>query len=294
MKESFKAHLMLSMAALIGGFNFTISKIIMPGFLKPMSLVIIRGIISILVFSLLHFLFVKEKLQKKDYGRVFLASLFGIVINQITFYEGLNLTSPINASLMMTITPIMVLVVSSLSGKEKMSVTKILGVFLGTAGTILLLLHSNRGPIRGLFAGDILVLINAVSWACFLVTVKPLMQEYNPLTILKWIFFLGFFLNLPFGYHDFATTNWNLMNAKELWAFAFIICFATLMAYYLNAAVLKYVNPSIAGSYIYLQPLLAGIIAIVWGKDSFNLEKLGYLTIILAGVSLVNFRNKKN
>ncbi len=284
---------MLFSAALIGGFNYSISKTVMPDYIKPLSIVVSRGIIAILVFGLIHFLFVKEPLQRKDFGRVTLAALFGIAINQMSFYEGLNLTSPINASLMMTITPIMVLLVSSFLLQEKISITKMLGVLLGTTGTILLLLHSGRGPVKGFFTGDLLVLFNASAWACFLVTVKPLMQKYNPFTILKWIFFLGFFMVLPFGYQDFISTKWTALPAEIWWSFAFIIFFATLCAYFLNSAVLKYVNPSVAGSYIYLQPLLAAFIAIAWGKDRFDLEKLGYLIIILSGVYLVSFRNTK-
>lgn len=287
---------MLGSAALIGGFNYSISKMVMPDPIKPLSIVVARGIISIAVFGLIHFFFVKEKLDHKDLGRVFLAALFGIAINQMGFYVGLNLTTPINASLMMTVTPIIVLIISSLSLREKINFTKVLGVLLGTTGTALLLLHSGRGKVEGLFTGDLLVLFNAVAWACFLVTVKPLMQKYNPFTILKWIFFLGFLVVLPFGYQDFMQTSWSTLPTEAWWAFGFIIVFATLFSYYLNSAVLKYVNPSIAGSYIYFQPLLAACIAIAWGKDHFDLEKLSYLIIILSGIYLVSFRNtaKKN
>ncbi len=226
-------------------------------------------------------------------GRVFLAALFGIVINQMCFYEGLNLTTPINASLMMTSTPIIVLLVSSFMLREKISATKIIGVLLGTTGTVLLLLHSGRGKVEGLFTGDLLVLINASAWACFLVTVKPLMHKYNPFTILKWIFFLGFLIILPFGYQDFIRTDWTALTAEAWWAFAFVIVFATLFNYYLNSAVMKFVNPSLAGSYIYIQPPIAAMIAIFLGKDYFDLEKSSYLVVILSGVYLVSMRNDK-
>ncbi len=284
---------MLILASLIGAFNYTISKMVMPDFVKPMAIVVTRGIIAIAVFSLIHFLFIKEKLEKEDYKRVFLAALFGIALNQVFFYQGLNLTAPINAALMMTVTPIIVLLISFIARKEKITATKITGVLLGTIGTALLLLHSGKGTVNGLFTGDLLVLINAVSWACFLVTVKPLMQKYHPFTILKWIFLIGFFMIIPFGYQDFITTDWTLLSYEAWWAFAFIMFFATLCAYFLNSAVLKYVNPSVAGSYIYLQPLMAALIAISWGKDAFSFEKLAYLIIILSGVYLVNFRNEK-
>jgi len=285
---------MLFSTALIGGFNYSISKMVMPVYIQPSSIVVSRGIVSIFIFWGISFLFVNEKVEKKDMARIFLSALFGIALNQLLFYEGLNLTTPINASLMMTVTPIIVLIISSfIIREEKISITKIIGVLLGTTGTVLLLLHSGRGKVEGLFTGDILVLLNAIAWACFLVTVKPLMHKYHPFTILKWIFLLGFFMVLPFGYDDFIHTRWGSLTAEAWWAFGFIIFFATLCSYYLNSAVLKYVNPSIAGSYIYLQPLLAAFIAILWGKDRFDVEKLGYLVIILSGVYLVSFRNTR-
>ncbi len=284
---------MLIAAALIGALNYTISKMVMPEFIKPLAIVVTRGIVCIVIFSIIHFFFVKESIKKEDYLRIFLAALFGIALNQMTFYEGLNLTTPINASLMMTITPIIVLLISSIIIREKITFIKIIGVLLGSIGAALLILNSGQASVKGLFSGDFLVFINAISWACFLVTTKPLMQRYNPFTILKWIFFLGFFMIIPFGYQDFITTDWKTLTSEAWGALAFVLVFATLVAYYLNSAVLKYVNPSIAGSYIYLQPLLASIVAISWGKDSFSFEKMGYLIIILSGVYLVSFKNDK-
>ncbi len=281
---------MLLLTALIGGLNFTISKLVMPEFVKPLSIVVSRGIVAIVVFSLIHFFFVKESIKKKDYVRLFLAAFFGITINQMMFYEGLSLTTPINASLMMTGTPFIVLLISFFVIKEELNFYKIGGIILGTAGTILLLMSADNGNVKGLFTGDILILINAISWAGFLVTVKPLMKEYNPFTILKWIFIIGFIMIIPFGYKDFSTTDWNALTLEAWWAFAFVIILATLLTYYINSAVMKYVNPSVAGSYIYLQPFIAAIVAIAWGKDCFSLEKLCYLTIILFGVYLVSYK----
>ena len=291
METSFKAHLMLILTALIAGLNYTISKLVMPDFVKPLSIVMSRGIVAIVIFSVIHFFYVKEPIKKKDYLRIFLAALFGIALNQMIFYEGLNLTTPINAALMMTGTPFIVLLISFLVIKEELNLYKITGVILGTAGT-LLLLFGKGNTVKGLFIGDLFILINAISWAGFLVTAKPLMKEYNPFTILKWIFLLGFFMILPFGYKDFVSTNWSALTTEAWWAFAFIIVVATLCAYYLNAAVLKYVSPSVSGSYIYLQPFLAAFVAIAWGKDEFSLGKLIYLLIMLTGVYMISYKKK--
>ncbi len=285
---------MLVFTTLIGGFNYTISKIVMPAYIQPSGIIVLRGIVCILVFGAIDIFFVKERVEKKDFGRLLLCALFGIAINQLMFYNGLNLTTPINASLMMTTSPIIILVISSLVLKERITFLKVAGLILGATGTILLLLHSGMGEKGDLLIGDIMVLINAISWGCFLVTVKPLMMKYNPFTVLKWVFFFGFFMVLPFGYHDFISVKWELMTYEAMWALAFVVIFATLFAYYYNAAVLKYVNTSIAGSYIYLQPVLAAAIAIAWGKDIFSLQKLAYSFLILSGVYLVSLRKNNS
>lgn len=290
MKTSLKAHLMLFSTAAIAGLNYTISKLVMPDYVKPLAIVVSRGIVSIIFFSLIHFFFVKESIKRKDFGRIFLTAVFGIVLNQMIFYEGLNLTTPINASLMMTGTPFIVLLISFVVLKEELTIYKVMGVILGTLGTLLLLFSSGSSALGGLFIGDLFILINAMSWAGFLVTVKPLLKEYNPFTILKWIFFLGFFMILPFGYTDFVSTDWGKLTTEVWWAFAFIIVVATLVAYYLNSAVMKYVDASVSGSYIYLQPFLAGAVAIAWGKDTFSFEKFIYLIIMLSGVYLISYK----
>jgi drug/metabolite transporter (DMT)-like permease len=293
MKTSLKAHIMLFLTALIAGLNYTISKLVMPVYMLPFAIVVARGIVAILFFSLIHFFFIKETIKRKDYGRVFLTAIFGIVLNQMIFYQGLNLTTPINAALMMTGTPFIVLLISFYVLKEKITLYKTMGIILGTAGTLLLLFSSGTSSFGGLFIGDLFILVNAASWAGFLVTVKPLMKEYHPVTILKWIFFLGFLMILPFGYNDFISTNWSAFTTEAWWAFLFIMVIATLAAYYLNSAVMKYVNPSVSGSYIYLQPFLAATVAIAWGKDIFSLEKLIYLIIMLSGVYLISYKNSK-
>ncbi len=281
---------MLLSTALIGGFNYTISKILMPEYAKPMAIVVARGIITILIFGLIHYFFIKESIHKKDYGRLFLVSLLGVVINQLSFYEGLNLTKPINASLIMTITPLFVLLLSISLKKEKFTLLKLIGIIIGLIGSILLLINSGYSNLNGLFIGDLLVLANAICWACYLVTVKPLVQKYHPITILLWMFSIGFLFILPIGFEDFTSTEWRLFTTSTWFAFGFVILFATLISYFLNTFVLKYVNPSTAGSYSYLQPVIASAIAIYWGADVFSIEKLSYLILILSGVYIVSFK----
>jgi len=292
MNNSIKAHGMLFTTALIGGLNFTISKLLMPEYATPLAIVTSRGIITILFFGLIHYFFIKEKIQKKDYGRISLVSLLGVVINQLSFYEGLNLTKPINASLVMTITPLFVLLLSLSLKKEKFTILKLIGIIIGMIGSILLLLNSGSKNLTGFLNGDLLILINAICWASYLVLVKPLALKYHPITILLWMFSIGILFIFPIGYQDFMKTQWGQFTTTTWLAFGFVVLFATVISYTFNTFVLKYVNPSTAGSYTYLQPIIASIIAIAWGVDNFSIEKMSYLILILSGVYIISY--KKN
>lgn len=289
MNSLYRAHILLFTTSLIQGFNFTVAKIVMPEYVSPGALIVIRGIAAAIFFWAIHWLIVKEELKSmQDFVRVFLCSLTGVAINQLLFYKGLSLTKPINASLMVTITPVMVLLISAAVAREKINVGKIAGILIGATGVVSLLLSSSEKGPETLFIGDMLILINAASYGCFLVLVKPLMTKYHPITILKWMFFMGLFMVTPFGLEGVLEIQWDLMPQHALWSLAFVIVFATLITYTLNVGVMRVVNPSLAGIYIYLQPLMATIIAVSFGIDTLTLKKAAFSVLILGGVYLVS------
>ena len=288
MNNTFKAHLLMLFTTLVAAFNYSISKEVMPEYMSPYGLIVIRSICAASVFYITDALFIKEKIQKEDYVAIFLCALTGAAINQLFFYRGLSLTSPINATLMMTSIPILVFIISSIIIKEKITFIKILGITLGATGAVLLLLNSDITSSNSSFIGDLFMLLNGVSYAVFLVIIKPLVLKYNAITLMKWIFGLGLIMIMPFGVPDLYDVQWNSIPSIIWIAIIFIIIFPTILNYYFNAAVLKYINPSIVGIYIYLQPPLTAIIAISWGKDNLTLEKVGYSFLILVGVFLVS------
>ncbi|WMJ75036.1 DMT family transporter [Cytophagaceae bacterium ABcell3] len=292
MNDLFKAHALLIASTLIAGFNLTLSKFVMPEYIQPSAIIVIRVLTSAIFFGLLHHIFIKEPIAFKDIKKIFPCALFGIAINQLLFFEGLNLTAPINAALMMTTAPVLVLLISSYMLKERITLPKALGILLAATGAILLLLQS--GTATGeLFKGDLFVLINAASWAVFLVIAKPLLQQYHAITIIKWMFYLGFFMVLPFGVKDVGAINWGVIPTHALLSLGFIVLFATIGAYYLNVGVLRYVNPSVAGTYIYFQPVVASLIAVSFNQDTFTNEKILYSSLIVTGVYMVSHKRSQ-
>lgn len=278
----------LFITSLIQGFNFSIAKIVMPDYISPGAIIIIRGISAVLFFWAISLIIREKTPSRADFPRLIFCTLTGIVINQLLFYKGLSLTQPINASLMVTISPVIVLIISALTIGESINYKKILGILTGATGVVMLLLSSNQKGPEDIFIGDLLILVNATSYACFLVAVKPLMLKYHPVTVLKWIFLMGLVLVIPFGYNGMKAVEWSTMPQHALLALAFVVLFATIVAYYLNTGVLKTIDPSLAGIYIYIQPMLAAIIAVAMNKDQLTTQKVLFSTMILLGVYLVS------
>ena len=199
-----------------------------------------------------------QKVEWKDAGRFLLCGLTGVAVNQLFFFEGLMRTTPVNASIIMVATPILVLVLSGLIIGERITPQKLGGVVLGAAGALILILSHDTGGGEGAsLKGDLFILINACSYAVYLVMVKPLMRKYSAITVMGWCFLLGSLIVVPFGAGEFAQVEWPLLSSAVLWKMAFVVVCVTFIAYLLSTWALRHVEPSVVGIYIYLQPMLA-------------------------------------
>lgn len=294
MKKIILAHIALIFANLIYAINFTLAKDIMPEYIMPSGFILLRVSSAVFLFSIVYFLFIREKIKKKDLVRLAVCGLFGVAVNQLFFFEGLNLTSPINASIIMTTNPIIVLVISFIFLKDKITGYKLFGVLLGIFGAWNLILNSNNMSFSsGSGLGDIFVLINATSYGLYLVLVKPLMSKYNPITILFIVFSFGLIFVFPFGYNELSLVNWTEIPNNIWFEIGFVVLFTTFFAYLLNAFALKNVSPNTVSIYIYLQPVLASFFAIYWGADELKEDKIIAALFIFAGVYLVSKESEK-
>ncbi len=288
-KNSLKAHLFILSANIIYGINYSIGKIVLEH-IPPFGIVLMRVTGALLIFFLLHSIFIKEKVEKKDQKKIFFAALFGVAINQLLFFKGLSLTSEIHSALIMITTPIIVLIMAWIILKDKITVLKALGIITGGIGVAMLISSGAKDVTSpSSISGDICIMLNATSYAIFLVYTKPLMQKYAPLTIAKWIFFYGFFFVLPFGIKDFLAIDWQTIPSDALWALAVVILGATVLAYLFNILGLQYGNPALVSVYIYLQPVIATLIAVIMQSDKISITKIISSLLVFAGVALVSF-----
>lgn len=290
MNKQIKAHLSLLGVALIYGANYTIAKSVLDdGYIQPFTLVLFRALSGVLLFSLFHALFIREKVARKDYLHLLLCSVFGIAVNQMFFLGGLKLTTPINASLIMTTTPILVLVASAILLKEKITIRKIIGIAIGVMGAILLISYGKEIRFSSdQLLGDIMIFINATSYGIYLVLVKSLIEKYHPITIVKWVFTFGLLLVFPFGVGDLGAIEWATFSTVVWGAFIYVLLCTTFLAYLLNAYALSIVNPSVVSIYIYLQPLIASVVALLLQVDVLTPVKIISGILIFIGVYLVS------
>lgn len=256
---------------LIYGANFIIAKGLMPALIGPSGFILVRLFGALPLFFLVK-LFVKEKVQKKDFKLLAICGFFGVALNQLLFFNGLNLTSPLNASLIMLATPVMVMVVSGIYLKEKITGYKVAGLILGLIGAFLLIVTSSKTDVSSSPLGDFCILINALSYAVFLVLVKPLMGKYKPITVISFVFLFGSIFVLPFGWNQFAEIHWGGMGFNNYLGVAFVIVCTTFFAYLLNIYALKHLLPDVVSIYIYLQPMLA----LLFGWMFFLLKPEGF------------------
>jgi drug/metabolite transporter (DMT)-like permease len=290
------AHSAMFIVALIYAANYTIAKPVMSGedpFVRPFGFIMMRVLAATALIWLSHLLFVREKVERKDMLRLALCGVFGVAGNQLTFFYGLNLTTPINAALIMLTTPILVLILSMIVFSEKLTGKKGLGILFGLLGAMMLILNNSSdipdAPDPAL--GNIFVGINASFYACYLVLVKPMMDKYSAFTTLKWVFFFGTIYVIPFGYSQMLEVNWTMMPSHIFWSIAFVLFFVTFLTYVMNGAALAVVKPTVSSAYIYLQPLLASVIAVTAGKDNLTLAMLFAAALIFVGVYLVSLKS---
>jgi len=284
---------MLIGAQLLYGANYTIAKMAMPEYIQPFGFVLLRCLGAVSLFWITG-LFVKEKIDRKDLPKLALCALFGIAINQLMFFKGLSLTHPINASVIMISTPIMVLIMAAFIIKERITTKKALGIGIGLLGTFMILVMGKKLSFSSdTFLGDMLIFVNASSYGVYLVLISPIMKKYNPVTVIKWVFLFGLFMVLPFGYTEFTQIEWSTFPPHVIWATLFVVIGLSFFAYLFNISALKYVSPSVVSTYIYLQPIIASAFAISLGKDQLDWIKVLSAMLICTGVYLVSSKIKR-
>ena len=291
MKPTTKAHLALLGTNVFFAINLSAIKFIVnEGFAKPFAINIIRvGVTTVLLWILFIFKPVKSLINKKDLGRFCLCALTGVAINQLLFVKGLSLTFSIHAALLMLTTPILIVIIAAWILKERLNKFKISGLVLGITGAVILVTSKeNFGEGSKAYLGDLLIISNAIAYTFYFILVKPLMKSYDPILIIRVIFTIGFFMMLPFCWQEFNEVSWYTFTPLAWTNLGLVVITGTFLAYLFNVYGIKILGASIAGSYIYSQPIFAAAIAISFLGESLTATKLAAAACIFLGLYLSN------
>ena len=262
---------------------------------QAFGLNVVRIGVSVILFWILYLIKpVNIKIDKVDRMRLFLCALFGIAINQLMFIKGLSLTYSIHAALLLLITPILIVIIAAWVLKERLGFLKLAGLALGILGALVLILaKDSSGNADHVLLGDIFIIINAICYTIYFIIVKPLMLKYNAIVILRWVFTIGLVLVLPFGWLEFIHTPWENYTAIDFTAMALIVVTGTFLAYLFNLYGIKILGASVAGFYIYTQPVFAALIAMLVLHEQLAMYKIIAAVLIFSGVYLANKQFKK-
>ena len=296
MNKRYLALIAAFLATSIYGINHTIAKEVMPIYIGSSGFIMLRLLGATLIFWLISLFTPNEKIEKKDFLKILLASILGMCINMLAFFRGLELSTPINSGIIITLSPVLVLILSYFFLKEKVTVKKIIGILIGFSGAVFLILNSSKTGINApnIPLGNSFFLLNASAYAGYLIVIKPLTSKYNIFTLMKWLFLIGLVLSTPITFNQFIEVNWTELPWFAIWRMAYVVIGTTFLTYLFNIYALKTLSPTTVGSFIYLQPIITIGFALITGNDVLDTTKLFSCLLVFIGIYLVSIRSRNN
>lgn len=291
-RKHLQGHLLILTSALIFGLNYPISKWLLSDYLNPEFYLCARLAVSCILFWTLSLFLPREKLSLKEIGIFFLCSVGGVTGNQLLFIWGLDMTSPIDASAITAARPILVLLLSALILRERITRLKSAGVLIGAAGAIgLILLSGINGGNAASLAGDLCIFASGFVYALYFVFSKPLSEKYRATTMMKWMFLFAAVQILPFYVPGILASDTPIfaapLTAPAVAAMIFVFFGTSFLGYLLIPMAVRRIRPTTASMYNNLHPIVACVIAVALGQDSLSPEKILAAAAILFGVYAV-------
>ena len=296
MNKRYLALIAAFLATSIYGINHTVAKEVMPIYIGSSGFIMLRLLGATLIFWTISLFTPNEKIEKRDFFKILLASILGMCINMLAFFRGLELSTPINSGIIITLSPVLVLILSYFFLKEKVTLKKIIGILIGFSGAVFLILNSSKTGINApnIPLGNSFFLLNASAYAGYLIVIKPLTSKYNIFTLMKWLFLIGLVLSTPITFNQFVEVNWTELPWFAIWRMAYVVIGTTFLTYLFNIYALKTLSPTTVGSFIYLQPIITIGFALITGNDVLDTTKLFSCLLVFIGIYLVSIRNRNN
>ncbi len=281
------------------GLMSPLAKIVMAGgVITPLVMTDLRVFGAMVLFWIVSFFQKPEHVSPRDMLKLFGASMLAIVFNQGCFIFGVGLSSPADASIITTSMPLWAMLLAAIFLGEPITGKKVIGIAFGAGGALMLILGSGQSLSMSAngshIAGDLLVLFAQLSYASYLVLFKNFISKYSLITVMKWMFTYAFLVTLPFSYTTILSTDWMALSMSDVASILFIVVFATFVSYMFIIVGQKNLRPTVTGMYNYVQPIVACIVTIYLGLDSFNTMKGIAVVLIFGGVFLVTTSKSRN
>lgn len=291
--KNLHGHLFALTANVMWGLMSPIGKSALQEF-SAISVTTFRMVGAAAAFWLLSIFCKQEHVNHHDMLKIFFASLFALVFNQGVFIFGLSMTSPIDASIVTTTLPIVTMIVAAIYLKEPITNKKVLGIFVGAMGALILIIGSQAGSNgNGSLIGDLLCLVAQISFSIYLTVFKGLSQKYSVVTVNKWMFIYASLCYIPFSYHDISVIQWATIPTIAIVEVLYVVLGGSFLAYLCIMTAQKVLRPTVVSMYNYMQPIVATIAAMLMGMGSFGWEKGIAIALVFTGVYIVTQSKSK-
>ncbi|MFL2611885.1 MAG: DMT family transporter [Flavobacteriaceae bacterium] len=284
-----------TLATTIYGINHTVAKSVMPIYIGSLGFVLLRVLGATILFWTIGLFFKSKKIEKKDRLTILKCGLFGMGFNIAAFIAGLDYSTPVNSSILIIITPIFVVILSYFIFKNKINFSKIVGVFLGFIGAMALIINAdtNSSIGRNIPLGNFLFIVNSISYAYYLIIVKPMAEKYDLITLFKWLFLIGLIFNFPLGINQFLEVDWNNLPLNEaVFPMLYVVICTTFMTYFLNGYALTRLTSSEVAVFVYLQPIIGVAFALFSKSDTLSFTIIIASVLIFSGLYLTTKKDK--
>lgn len=291
-KNQLAGHIACFAAYAIFGVNIILCKDLTGGgLISPLAIFTLRSLGAGGLFWLISCMLPKEKVDRKDYIKIFAASILGFFICQITFLVALPEVTPMDCSILAAMSPIYTMFIAAIALKEPITVKKVGGVLLSLAGVLLLIVNSislrsagESSTVKGL----IIMIFNGLSFSLYLGIFKPLISKYSVVTFMKWIFLFAAAITIPFSAKELVTLDWSIIPKVQLWELSYLIVCATFISYFLIPFGQRRIRPTLVSMYSYIQPIVAIGISIIIGMETFTWQKVLAAIMVFIGVIIVS------
>ena len=293
MKEKTLGHLACFIAYAIFGINIIVCKDLTSSrLISPIALFCLRSLGAGTLFWLISCFMHKEDVTKKDYGKILMASLLGFFLTQMTFLIAIPDITPMDCSIVSSLSPIYTMFIAAYALKEPITLRKAGGVAISFLGIIYLILNSVTGTgstVQTSWTGILLMIANSLCFSLYLGLFKPVITRYSVITFMKWIFLFASAFSLPLAGHELLTFDYSLLSGLYLSELAFLIVCSTFITYFLIPLGQKRIRPTLVSMYSYVQPIIAIVISIWVGMDTLSWQKVLAAAMVFGGVVLVNY-----